>query len=242
MRVNEALSNTLVVKKIIKRIEKALVEGELKPGDKVPAEREFVQKFKVSRTSFREAIKMLTALGVVKIKRGDGTYVTKGNSNSIIDPLVFSLILEEKIPQHLLQLRKILEVGILMLVIDEVNEEDISKMEKAIESLEENYRKKNSNATELTHCDLSFHLALAEATHNPLIVRIMGVVLNLVFSSIRRTHLLFKDTKQAIKEHKALLAAITQRDIIKAQEAVSLTLESWRKYGLENESSNNGST
>jgi len=242
MRVNEALSNTLVVKKIIKRIEKALIEGELKPGDKVPAEREFVQKFKVSRTSFREAIKMLTALGVVKIKRGDGTYVTKGNSNSIIDPLVFSLILEEKIPQHLLQLRKILEVGILMLVIDEVNEEDISKMEKAIESLEENYRKKNSNATELTHCDLSFHLAFAEATHNPLIVRIMGVVLNLVFSSIRRTHLLFKDTKQAIKEHKALLAAITQRDIIKAQEAVSLTLESWRKYGLENESSNNGST
>ena len=69
-------------------------EGEFKPGDKLPTETEFCQKLGVGRNSIREAIKMLAAIGVVEVFRGDGTYVATKVSPEIFNPLIFSLILE----------------------------------------------------------------------------------------------------------------------------------------------------
>jgi len=90
------LKEKTVVQKIIDEIRNSLIKEELLPGDKLPSEEQLCKIFSVSRISVREAIKMLSALGVVIIKRGDGTYISKGIDSSVTNSLVFQLILQEK--------------------------------------------------------------------------------------------------------------------------------------------------
>ena len=90
-----------IVQKIVGEFRNALVTKTLKPGDKMPTEIELARKFFVSRNMVREAIKMLVALGVVEIRRGEGTYVTKNISTPVVDPLIFNLVLSGGAPEVL---------------------------------------------------------------------------------------------------------------------------------------------
>src|SRR5210317_1383675 len=83
-----------VVNLVMNRIKEALINKELKPGDYLPTENELMEKLGVSKTSIREAIKMLQALGVVEMKRGQGTRIRDNSSGDMIDPLIFQLILQ----------------------------------------------------------------------------------------------------------------------------------------------------
>ena len=82
-----------------------ILTGELNPGDKLPTELEFTQQLGVGRNSLREAIKMLTFIGILEIRRGEGTFVRKELSSPIINPLLMSLIFEEKTAEELVELR-----------------------------------------------------------------------------------------------------------------------------------------
>lgn len=231
MRTSEPLGAQLVVQRIIKVIKRALIEGELEPGDKLPTEKEFVEKFKVSRTSYREAIKMLIALGVVEIKRGDGTYIRKGSSDSMVDPLIFSLLLQKKTPDHLLQLRSVLEVGVIDILAQEATEKDIQKIEKAHQDFEESYRRGDSDTEQLCQHDLSFHYACVEATHNPLLVELIRVILDLLVPYVHKSHRL-GGIERTLREHKAILEAIKERNFEKAKGKVRHSFDVWKKFGL----------
>src|SRR5690554_2813919 len=89
------IDNKTVVEKIVEQITEAIISKQLKPGDKIPTELELIERFGVGRNSVREAIKMLSAQGVLEIRRGDGTYIAKEIYPSVIDSLVYSLILEQ---------------------------------------------------------------------------------------------------------------------------------------------------
>lgn len=236
MRADGPLGGGQVVQRIIKRIEQALITGELKAGDKLPTEKEFVEKFKVSRTSFREAIKMLIALGVVEIKRGDGTYISKADSESIVNPLIFPLVIQEKTSRDLLELRKILEMGIVELMVEKADQDDLMIVEETIKNLEQASQKKNPDNQELLQYDLAFHHACAKATHNPLITKLMRTILDLLAPYIEHSHKRLGGVKLALKEHKAILDAIKERNFQKAKERINRSLKSWKKYGLEDES------
>jgi DNA-binding FadR family transcriptional regulator len=92
----EPINNESIVNGVLKRITDSIASGELKPGDKLPTEVEFIEKLGVGRNSVREAIKMLSAMGVLEVKRGNGTYIATKVSPAIFNPLVFSLLLEPK--------------------------------------------------------------------------------------------------------------------------------------------------
>lgn len=90
---------------VIKRITDAIVEGRLKPGDKIPTEQEFAQQLGVGRNVIREAIKVLEAFGVVEIRRSEGTFVSKGYNQNILNPLLYGLILTSRTKEDLLAFR-----------------------------------------------------------------------------------------------------------------------------------------
>ena len=156
------LKEKTVVQKIIDEIKNSLIKEELFPGDKLPSEEQLCKIFSVSRISVREAIKMLSALGVVIIKRGDGTYISKGIDSSVTNSLVFQLILQEKSSEELAELRTMLEIGILEVVMDKRTAEDIRKIEESIKNFEEEYSRGIIDREKLSKCDLDFHLKVIE--------------------------------------------------------------------------------
>lgn len=204
-----------------------MITKALKLGDKLPTEVELARTFLVSRNAVREAIKMLVALGVVDIKHGNGTYIAKKISASVINPLIFDLILTGGISEELLELREMIEIGILEIVLKKVVKEDIHKMEKAIELLEEDYRKGETDRGVLREHDLDFHYAFAGATHNPLIMKIARTIWEMFKASIEKA--VGSRTEDTVERHKMILEAVKERNIEKAKKAIYLSLEKWGK-------------
>jgi GntR family transcriptional repressor for pyruvate dehydrogenase complex len=217
---------TSLAQKITQYIKDALLNRELRPGDRLPTENELAQSFGVSRTAVREAFKMLAAIGVAEIRQGDGTYIARDVSSSVIDPLIFSLILEDRTPRELLEVRKMIEVGILEVSINKMTEADIRKMEEAVDELEESYKRDAIDIDVLTNLDLKFHYAFAEATHNPSIIKIARTIWDIFIVSIKKTI----PFEKAFYHHRRILEAIKERDLEKAKEAIRVSLEVWEKH------------
>lgn len=204
-----------------------MITKALKPGDKLPTEVELARTFLVSRNAVREATKMLVALGVVGIKRGNGTYIAKNISAPVINPLIFDLLLTGGIPKELLELREMVEIGILEIASKNVAKEDIHKMERAIELLEEDYRKGETDREVLRKHDLDFHYAFAGATHNPLIMKIAQTIWEMFKASIEKA--VGSRTEDTVERHKIILEAVRERNLEKAKKAIYLSLEKWGK-------------
>ncbi|MGB4438130.1 MAG: GntR family transcriptional regulator, partial [Sedimentibacter sp.] len=100
---------------VVKTIKRLLITKKLVPGDKLPSETELSQMLNVSRGSIREAMKTLSAYGIVKIKRGDGTYIADTTDGILFDPLLFRLIISQGDVNELKELREMIELGIIKL-------------------------------------------------------------------------------------------------------------------------------
>ena len=220
---------TSLTQKIINQIKKALINGDLKAGEKLPPEIELAKSFGVSRTAVREAFKMLVALGVAEVKQGDGTYISKNISSTVIDPLIFSLILEDRTPQELLELREMIEIGLLEIVLNKVTDKDIEQMEKAIEELEQNYQRGETDVEILTELDLKFHYAFAEASHNPSIKKIACTIWEVFTASIKKSARL----ERATVHHRRIVQAIKERNREKARKAIYVSLKVWKRHQAE---------
>ena len=231
--MQKSLGQTLVVQRIVEEIKNSLIAGQLKPGDKLPTEKEFAEEFNVSRTPFREAIKMLIAIGVVEIRRGNGTYIREENSEGVVEPIIFSLLLQKRTPKYLLQLRRLLEAGIIELIINKSDDIDFTKLEKTIEEWEKHSGEANRNKRKLVQYDLSFHYACAEATDNPLVIELTRIVMELLTPSITQSITSRGGIKRSIEHHKAILSAMKKKNIQEARQAFDDSLKTWRKYGLE---------
>ena len=166
----EPIGRGSIVQEIVSRVKTILLRGDLRRGDRLPSEAELAERLSVSRSGVREAIKTLVAQGLVTVKRGEGTFIEQGLSTVTLDPLVFSVILDGKTPEQLLELREMLEVGILDILMAKATKEDVQKMEKAVRVFEGDYEQGITEARMLCEHDLTFHRAFAEATHNPLII------------------------------------------------------------------------
>ena len=108
-----SLANKSVVERIVDQITNAIINGELKPGDKIPTEPELCETFNVGRNSVREAIKILEAYGVVEIRRADGTYIRQEYNYKMLYPILYGIILKKDSKQQLIELRKVIDLGIL---------------------------------------------------------------------------------------------------------------------------------
>ena len=109
----DPMDNRSVVDRIIARITNAIISGELLPGQKIPTESELCESMHVGRNSVREAIKVLVAMGVLYIKRAEGTFVAEGFSDRMLDPMVYGLIREGGSSWYLIERRRMRDVGVL---------------------------------------------------------------------------------------------------------------------------------
>jgi len=224
---------------IVQQIEESVLDGTLKEGAQLPAERDLALQFGVSRTAVREAIKTLHEKGLVEAMPGRGTFVTNGTPNSMRQSL--DRIVKNDQPNGtawLVEFREILDPEIAALAAARAGEQDIATMREAVRLMDET----SQDADGYIEADLDFHLALAEAAANPLVLSLIDSIVGLLRE--QRMHIFHVDGGPARGQfhHKRILDAVERRDSQAAREAMRAHLRQIREdagktageQGLEN--------
>jgi GntR family transcriptional repressor for pyruvate dehydrogenase complex len=210
---------------IVSQIEERIVAGELKVGDQLPSENELAKQFAVSRTAVREAIKALREKRLVEIRPGRGTFITNG----MPDAMRHSLGLLMKFGSvngfsNLVEVREILEPEIAALAATRITEEYITAMREAVEIMDTAL----DNVDVFVEADLDFHLALAEATQNPIIPILVDSIIDLLRKHRKRIGLVNGGLQRGQFHHKQILEAVMRRDSKAARQAMQDHLEQVR--------------
>ena len=206
---------------IVQQIEESILKGALKPGDQLPAERELAQQFGVSRTAVREAVKALREKGLVEAYSGRGTFITDGTSQAVRQ----SLDLMVKIGQqdgstHLAELRAMLEPEIAALAATRVQESDLVTLRESVEVMDH----AGKDPAAYIEADLDFHLALAEAAANPLILSLIDSIVGMLREQRLKIFRVPGGPERGQFHHKRILAAIERRDADAARVAMQAHL------------------
>jgi len=161
------LKSESVVQKVINCLTDAMVSKQLKPGDKIPPEPELAAALGVARTSVREATKILTYLGVLESKRAEGTFVTSGFKESMIDPMVYGIILnQEEDFKGLMELREMMEVGMLRLAMSKHTEEGMVRLRSKLNAMESLENRSGNIIDAFFEADNDFHDAVSALCEN----------------------------------------------------------------------------
>ena len=180
------LKSESVVQKVINCLTDGMVSGELKPGDKLPTEPELAATLGVARTSVREATKILTYLGVLESRRSEGTFVANGFQESMIDPMVYGIILNKGEDfDSLMELRELTEVGILRLAIKKRSEEGLETIREKLDAFSDAVEQ--GNLTAAFQADNDFHDAVSSLCQNDLVDKINRVVRVLTYAVRQKT-------------------------------------------------------
>jgi GntR family transcriptional repressor for pyruvate dehydrogenase complex len=199
---------------IIDQIRELISGGELKPGDKLLSERDLAARLQVSRPSVREAIRYLELMGFVEIRRRGGTFVRDTNADDIIRPLAMFLTVERSSLLEMFEVRRIFETATARMAAERATPDEVKRLEAALEAMRERLNARDSEKGE--EADVEFHFAVAEATHNALLIRLFRT-LSTDFSGAvsvarRRLYMDAENPKKLVAQHRRIFVAIQDHD------------------------------
>ena len=224
--VYKVVRTSRLYEQIVQQIEDSVLNGTLKPGDQLPAERELAQRLGVSRTAVREAVKALREKGLVEAYSGRGTFITDGTTHAARQS--FDLMVkigQQESSTHLAELRLILEPGIAAVAAARVQDEDLTAMREAVAVME----RSQADPEAYIEADLDFHLALAEAAANPLILSLIDSIVGLLREQRIKIFNVEGGPQRGQVHHKRILDAIEQHDSEMARNAMRAHLEQVRE-------------
>ncbi len=208
--------------RIVEQIENRVLEGQLKVGDRLPSERELAEQFAVSRIAVREAIKALVEKGLVEIRPGRGTFITNGTQSVVRRSLDMLMKFGPGDGSSgLVEVREILEPEIAALAATRIAEEQIAVMKEAVGVMDTALE----NVDVYVEADLKFHLALAQATQNPIIPLLMDSIIDLLREQRKRIALVRGGLQRGQYHHKKILTAVIRRDPEAARNAMQRHLQ-----------------
>jgi len=218
-------SLTRVADVVASNLENRLLEGSLKPGDRLPSERALAVELGVSRPSLREAIQKLVSKGLLSTRHGGGTVVTDRLDAPFVDPWKDMLSGHPLLQSDMLEFRHMLEGEATRLAAERATDADMQRIESAFIALEEAYGKacSSDNIQACVDTDVAFHQALAEAAHNALIghttASLMRVMHGHVASNLAHVRTLPSQWELLRVQHRAIWEAVRQRDTAAAMQA-----------------------
>jgi len=208
---------------IVDQIQQQILSGALKPGDQIPAERDLAERFGVSRTAVREAIKSLTEKGLIEVFVGRGTFVTNLSPDRVVESMTLLLRNEPHGIGHIQEARDFLEVPTARLAAERRTEAQLVRLRALAAELEE----ERGMSARLVDGDTEFHVELARATGNPVVVLLTQTIMGL----LRNERLYREDLDMSIAmpaafaRHREIIDAIADRDGDRAEQAMVEHLE-----------------
>ncbi len=212
---------------VLDQIKSLLMERKLKPGDRLPNEKELSEALGVSRGSIREAMKILSAYGLVEVKVGNGTFIAESPGSAIFDSFLSNFCVADNDIETMYESRYMFEVDILQLIMKHRTEngEYIKQMQNNLERLETAI-KENASSDELLKLDLEFHYLMGKASCNAVMDQIyhfiMAILSNSIEAGIRK-----QNGEYILDNHKCILNVILKNDVTRIEEVITRSLNTW---------------
>jgi GntR family transcriptional repressor for pyruvate dehydrogenase complex len=204
---------------VVTHIRGLIERGELKPGDRLPAERDLAARIGVSRPTLRAGLRALAGMGVVQSRHGSGTYIPDGPPVLGSEPLRFLAALHGFSGVEMYEARRILEVGAAGLAAERATAEQIATLAEDVASL---FATLDQAQVFLVH-DINFHRHVAAASGNPIVASLVEMVSALYYERRRRTaeRAAQRDMRDAAEAHRRIYQAIRAHDAQAARTAMN---------------------
>ena len=220
---------TKISDSIAYQLKELIFEGVLKPGEKLPSERDLAEELEVSRSSLREAIIVLEARGLLESRRGGGTFVCNIAKPTMVDPLIELIGIHEDAKFDVLEMRRILEVAATGYATERRTDADILRIEEHFEELMNTYTAADFDPRREVEADVEYHLAIADASHNMALIHVMRSMIGLlrVDMSFNLDRLRRKKEDHALikNQHIEILKAVVSGDAELARSAAGNHLD-----------------
>jgi GntR family transcriptional repressor for pyruvate dehydrogenase complex len=208
--IEKKLRHTRIYEQVVNELKELISSGELLPGDPLPPERQLMSEMGVSRSSLREAFRVMELLGLIDSVPGKGRFVRKPRGEAADSR---NMPLEDEAVLELMEARRALDPAIAGAAAMHAMPSDLMKLRKILSRTEkslENIEKRSQN-------DFDFHLMLAEATRNFVFINIVKMTFNLIMATHERIYSLLLDKEAFFNEHQAIYEAIIDHDVARAQ-------------------------
>src|SRR6185436_10808426 len=215
---------------------RALIDrGRLRPGDRLPAERELATQIGVSRPSVRAGLHALAAMGVVRSRHGSGTYIPDGPPLLGSEPLSFLAALHGFTREEMYEARRILEVEAAGLAAQRASSDHLATLADEVAGL---FASLSERQVFLVH-DINFHRGVAAASGNPIVASLVEMVAALYYERRRTTaeRAADRDLRDAAEAHRQIYQAIRARDIDRARKTMNDHLMRARSYQAKEQGS-----
>jgi GntR family transcriptional repressor for pyruvate dehydrogenase complex len=204
--------------RVTHQIEQLIIEGRLQPGDRLPPERELARQFGVSRTVIREAVRALAARSLLEVQAGSGTVVRSPTAKSVAQSMTLLLRAGQAEIDYdkVHEIRRILEVEIAGLAAERRTAQDLEEMEQILHEASQIQDDRNCFA----ECDVDFHAALAQATHNELFPLLLDSMVDIMVQVRQMAFGVSGMPARALKHHRAILEQVRRGKPEEARQAM----------------------
>jgi GntR family transcriptional repressor for pyruvate dehydrogenase complex len=222
----EPASKVTLFDDVILQIQRLIQNGDLKPGDQLPSERDLARQLGVSRNTLREALKALKLVGVLEMHQGGGTFINEDiNERLIASSFRFLALSEVQEILDLLEARKALEVATTYVAAKKAGKEEIEALEQSVDAM-------RRNINDLALCsqfDLEFHSIISVASQNVFLIELQKGIRDPLLRAMKKTMHLDKTVRRALEYHEEILTAIKNREPDLAKDAMRRHLISVEK-------------
>src|SRR6266576_5180654 len=200
--------NGLMTEQVVIQVRDMIRQGKLKPGDRLPSERELAKRLGISRASLRAGLRFLAAIGVITSRHGSGSYIANGPPALDSEPLSMLAALHGFTTEKMFEARRLVEVAVAGLAAEHATDDQLRIM---AEEVAETYAALDNPQEYLVH-DFGFHRAVTAASGNPILATFMEMVADILYQRRCKTIDRSRDLKESVEMHRRIYRAIRDRN------------------------------
>lgn len=224
----EIVRKNKVYEEVARQIERLILK-KLKPGDKLPSERELAEILQVSRSSIRDAIRGLELMGLVEPRQGAGTIVREVSADSLVNPFANALKHKQVVVAELLDFRKMLEPPLAARAATHASPEEVAEMEEILQRQQEKLALGETTIAE----DAEFHYSVAMASGNNVVLKVLDILMDLLRETRERSLQVEGRPAKSLTGHRRILNAIKHKDAESANAAMRRHIEDVEEIVLD---------
>lgn len=211
-----------------KLVDHLVRDGHLKPGDRLPSERQLAETLGIGRSAVRDALKSLAFLGLIEVRQGAGSYMKEPDSDPVPQIIEWGMLLRERKVMDLIEARSFIEPAVASLAAQRRDEDDLKTIEQQLHAMSD-----ATTTSAFVDADVAFHLALAEAARNSVFSDILSSVQSLLRVSATRVIDAAEGTEPFHREHVAVFGAVSAGDPVAARAAMQSHMDHGASLLLE---------
>ncbi len=217
----EPIERRSVYEEVVVRLGEFIVQRRLKPGEKLPPERELMESLRVGRSSLREAVRALRAVGAIDVVAGGGMYVGRGGTTALAKPLSWAVFFNANSIEQAIEARKVLETELAALAALRVTDDELSVLSGCLAQM----RAAHKDGAAYLAADVAFHLTMARAAHNDILYYALEMLQHVQRAWIRRILRKANGEPVSLDEHIAIFEALQRHSPEDARRAMSAHID-----------------